>query len=110
MQRWIMAHPGVRDSYVNQNCEGYSGTYVNMFGDNVGSNHYDYRRVMDGVPIEEEDGFCLQYFHETLLQGDRELEYGEKMAIVKTWGVIDWMLENSQFDFTNPVGKVKRAQ
>ena len=36
MQRWIMAHPQVRQMYVDQNLDGYSSTYKNISGKETG--------------------------------------------------------------------------
>jgi len=36
MQRWIMANPNVRQLYLDQNLDGYSATYCNVFGKDVG--------------------------------------------------------------------------
>lgn len=101
MQRWIMAHPEIRQLYVNQNIDGYSGTYQNVFGKDVGVNDYNYRRVMDGVVIDTEDSFAIKNYVEDLIPGDRELDHYEKVTILHTYDAINHILDTCQFDFTN---------
>lgn len=97
MQRWVMSHPTLRQHYIDQNLDGYSDTYVNISGKNVGKEDYNYRRAMNGVMTD--DGYSL-YF-EDLMPGDRELDHYEKDIIQNTFSAIDWMLSNCDFDFTN---------
>ena len=97
MQRWVMSHPEVRQLYVDQNLDGYSDTYTNVFGKGVGKEDYNYRRATNGVIGD--DGYTL-YF-EDLLHGDRELDHYEKDIIQNTFSAISWVLNNTEFDFTN---------
>lgn len=108
MQRYIMAHPGLRQLYLDQNVAGYGATYVNSYT-GVGPTHYDYRRVMSGVPVHNEDSFDLHYYDEELEPGDKLPSYNEKVAIISTYETIDWLLKESKFDFTNPDSIVKRG-
>jgi hypothetical protein len=106
MQRWVMAHPVVRQEYINNNIEGYPDSYVNIFGNDIGSEDYNYRRVMDGVVQDTEDGFVINHYIDELLPGDRELDHNEKAVILNTWDAIDWFKQNCDFDFTTS-GKKK---
>lgn len=102
MQRWVMAHPEVRQMYVNNNVDGYSDTYKNVHGSSVESNHYDYRRVMTDV-LRDSDGeysWSFTHYDDVLEIGDRELEHFEKVQIINTWQGIDWLLSTCKFDFT----------
>ena len=54
-----MAQPDIRSLYHKGHCDGYSDTYVDMEPGLVGEQHYDYRRVMDGVVEETETGWGL---------------------------------------------------
>lgn len=100
MIRWIMANPSVRQEYLNNNIEGYNEQYKNLFGSSIGVDHYDYRRVMDGVLVDENDRFLVRYYHDFLLPGDRPLNRHEKIAILNTWSAAEWLIENCKFDFT----------
>ncbi len=107
MQRWIMANPTVRELYHKQRCDGYSDTYVDMEPGQVKHDHYDYRRVMDGVmlfePDEETDWKVYQYLDE-LKEGDRDLEHFEKVDIQNTWNAMDMLLAIAKDDPTSAVG------
>lgn len=54
MQRWIMANPVVRQMFQDQRCDGYADTYVDMFPGTIGESHYDYRRAMNGLLVDDE--------------------------------------------------------
>jgi hypothetical protein len=100
MQRWVMAHPDVRYLYLENNIEGYPDTYVNVFGNDIGENDYNYRRVMDGVLQSDDEKWWFKVYNEDLMIGDRELEHREKVMILNTWKCIDWLIETCDFDFT----------
>lgn len=104
MQRWIMANPKVRTLYHAQKCDGYSDTYMDMAPGVQGDEHYDYRRVMDGVMQFEgqEDWKIVQYFDQ-LIEGDRDLMHEEKDDILKTWNATDLLMALGQ-DPTSSVG------
>jgi hypothetical protein len=101
MQRWVMAHPTVKRYYIGQNLDGYSDTYIDISNGEIGESDYNYRRVMDGVVIDDEDRLVYKHYIDDLLEGDRELEHYEKDVILNTWNCIDWILDNCDFDFTN---------
>ena len=100
MQRWIMAHPQVRQMYVDQNLDGYSSTYKNISGKETGEEEYNYRMVMDGVVQPTEDGWVVKHFIQDLMVGDRELTHFEKSKILTTWECIDHVLSSGDWDFT----------
>jgi hypothetical protein len=100
MQRWVMCHPELRQLYVDQNIDGYSGSYQNVFGKGVGENDYNYRRVMDGVVQDREDYFVYKHYLEDILENDRELDHYEKVRVLHTHDCITHLLETSNFDFT----------
>lgn len=100
MQRWVMSHPQVRQLYLDQNIDGYSGTYKNVFGKNVGEEDYNYRRVMDGVVQDTDNGFIIKTYIDDIAPGDRELDHYEKVQILHTYDAIDHILSTCKFDFT----------
>lgn len=86
MQRWLMAEPTVRNLYHSQQCDGYSDSYVDIHGKVVGEDHYDYRRVMHGVVVEDDDGdWKATSYLEDLLPEDHELHLDEQMDILDSW-------------------------
>lgn len=100
MQRWVMAHPQIKQMYINQNLDGYSETYKNISGKITGENDYNYRLVMDGGLVPTGDGWIFKHYFEDLQIGDRELTHFEKVRIRNTWEAMDWFLSTSKFDFT----------
>jgi hypothetical protein len=104
MQRWLMANPFVRERYLDQKLDGYSDTYINVHGIDVGHAHYDYRRVMNGLMVIDENGVehFTQYFDE-LYEGDRELTLAEKVDIVDSWNAQNVLLKLLE-DPTDPAG------
>lgn len=101
MQRWIMAEPTIRKMYQQQRCEGYSDTYVDMHPGDVGEQHYDYRRVVDGIVVEQDDELVsVQYFDE-IKEGD-ELDIDEQVAILRTWDSIKNAIDENKEDPTSP--------
>ena len=102
MQRWIMANPSMRTLYLNDNVEGYADSYIDLNpSDGIGKDHYDYRRATNGVILDgPDDTWTLSHHFEDLLPGDRELTHSEKCDIILTWGAVDFILENGDFDFS----------
>lgn len=90
MQRWIMAEPTVRAAYHAQQCDGYTGSYVDMAPGMVGRDHYDFRLVNDGVLHEEDDGedFKVTFFFDEIMDGDRLLRPEEKVDILSSWEAV----------------------
>ena len=101
MQRWIMSHPDVRQLYVDQNLDGYSDTYRNVFGKDVGEQDYNYRLVMDGVLQDADDHWVIKHHIDDLLPGDKELDHYEKVKVLHTFDTIDRILSTCNFDFTH---------
>jgi hypothetical protein len=105
MQRWVMANPVVRELYHSQGCEGYIDTYVDVQPKIKGPDHYDYRRVMDGVmQYDKDDNWFVKIFVEDLLEGDRDLTHGEKVDIIQTWSKLEYLIALGKDDPTSPDG------
>lgn len=104
MQRWIMACPSVREVYHEQRCSGYDGTYVDLFPGLIREQHYDYRRVMDGVIDEDGDEWVARFFPDDLFEGDRELLHDEKCNILRNWEMADLFMKAGKGDPTSQSG------
>jgi hypothetical protein len=88
MQRYIMACPSIREIYHRQLCDGYSDTYVDQYPNQIGEDHYDFRRVMNGVlqvDPEDADRYVMTEYLEELIEGDRELDMDEQFTIIDIW-------------------------
>jgi hypothetical protein len=104
MQRWIMAEPTIRTMYHENKCDGFYDTYVDNQPTKIGNDHYDYRRVMDSIIVDTDDGWSVTNYAEDLLDGDKELDFQDKAYILSTWDLMKMMLDAHDEDFTNPVG------
>jgi len=103
MQRYIMADPYIRQKYLEQLCSGYDGQYMNADGSDVGEQHYDWRRVHQGIAEVDEKGWqCVQYF-EDLRDGDRELAIDEQVDIIGTMELARLFAQAGE-DPTDPFG------
>ena len=106
MQRFIMAEPGLRKLFIDQRCSGYDGEYVDLEPGKIGLDHYDYRRVVNGMALDDPDdgGWVVHEFVEDLRDGDRELETSEKIAGLNTWDLVRSMLERGKEDPSSKTG------
>jgi hypothetical protein len=105
MQRFIMANPVVRDLYHQQRCDGYSDTYLDMEPGAVGLAHYDYRRVITGMVMEDEEhGWKIVHCLDELKEGDRPLQIEEKDIVLSVWDVVEARIREGKDDPTSPTG------
>ena len=82
----IMAEPTLRRMYHQQQVDGYSENYVDVQPGKVGEDHYDYRRVTNGVFMQDEDGeWSAKTYYEDLLEGSGEFDFLEQVDILRTW-------------------------
>lgn len=103
MQRWIMANPVVRQTFQDQRCDGYADTYADMYPGALAENHYDYRRAMNGVLVDdEENDWSCKIFLDELVEGDRELDLEEKTDIQSTWAAVEALMHAGGEDPTSP--------
>jgi hypothetical protein len=89
MQRWNMANPKVRQSWQRGRCHGYADTYVDMEPGALGETHTDYKKVMNGLPVTDDNGDTtwVQYFDALDENGDEELQHDQQLEVLETW---DW--------------------
>lgn len=105
MQRWIMAQPDLRKLYMQQRCYGYADSYVDYDPGNVGRDHYDWRRVMNGMAVVDEDGDTrISIFMDEHRKDDMPLSHDDKVRIQTCWDFAKHFLEIGDDDFTNPRG------
>lgn len=102
MQRWLMAEPLTRSRYHKQQCEGFAGSYVDINPGFVGPEHYDYRRVMNGIVVDTDDGWVTHEYIEDLNDGDRELHADEQFDILRSWQAINNAMQLEDEDPTSP--------
>lgn len=103
MQRWIMANPVLRNKYHRQEVDGYSDSYIDNAPNDVGENHYDYRRVMNGMTIEKDDKLLCVTYPDDLLD-EKELTIEEQVDILDTWSKVEYYLSQGKEDPTSKWG------
>lgn len=105
-QRWVMAHPTLRDMYHHQQIDGYSDTYVDVDPGMIGDRHYDYRRAIDGLTIEQPDGeFLCTIYGDELKEGDFDLTINEQVRIQDTWRFLSDYLAQKRKDLEDPTSQ-----
>ena len=103
MRRYLMANPFVREMWQDNKCEGYGGDYIDHEPGTLGENHYDYRRVVDGIvrtDDKSEDYFANHYFEE-LRADDEPLTVGEQLDIYDSWPTMNHFMRLAQKDPTS---------
>ncbi len=105
MQRWIMAQPDVRALHIRQECNGYEKTYIDIDPGKIGEEHYDYRRVMNGI-VQSDDPTKPFYtwYIDDLIEGDKELDIDEKVDILASWAYLRAIVEDGVDDPTSIFG------
>lgn len=102
MQRWLMAEPNVRRRYHTQQCDGYSSTYRDVEPKNIRDTHYDYRRVVNGIYIDQPSGdFAATTFNEQLHQNEVEFDISEQADILESWEHMTHYLAKGKDDPTS---------
>ena len=103
MQRWIMAEPTVREMFHRQRVAGFSDSYIDMEPDSIGSTHYDYQRVMDGMLVETDNGgYEFTHYFDPKHEEDHTLDIVDKVDILSTWDMVKVYLERNEEDPTDP--------
>lgn len=100
MQRWVMAHPVLRECHQEYGIVGYGPDYEDPHPTGIGKTHYDYRRVMDGVITLEDNIVVHRQFIEPLVSVEDYLTSVQKSAILNTWRFLDQHCEDSDVDPT----------
>lgn len=101
MRRWMMAQPDIRKLYHQGRCDGYSDTYRDNQPGQIGEDHYDYRRVMNGIVEEDSDGFYFTEYLEDIYEGEKEFLAEEQFDIVNSWKQMAMLVAQGEDDPTS---------
>lgn len=108
MIRYIMAEPTIRQMYHRQEIAGYDDHYTDTQPGVVGEEHRDYRRVMQGIVVvnedatpDSEDQFHSDEWIDDLLEDERELEFGEQLDVLETWANVKRVMRDRLRDPTS---------
>jgi len=112
MIRYIMAEPTVRHMYHNQQLAGYDEHYVDMQPNAEKEQLFEYRQVMDGVVVVDEDKegqpigwHADQYMDDILPDGEQEsLNFDEQLDIMATWAHALRVIKERRQDPTSTYG------
>ena len=104
MQRYLMCSPRINELYLRQRIDGYSDSYTNMNGSNVGEDNYDYRRVNDGIVQWDGEDWSITQYHEVLREGDRDLIFSEQVDILNSQRAMELIIALGKDDPTSSTG------
>jgi hypothetical protein len=108
MQRFIMAEPVTRRQFLEQKCDGYSDTFVNVHGNDIGATHHDYRLAVHGFvqPIENDDEYewKAEFYPDSLDDDEAPLTHLQQQDIQSTWDLVRAAFERGKEDPTSPMG------
>ena len=107
MQRWVMANPKARGMYHRQQCSGYQDSYHDHEPGLLGKDHFDYRRVVDGVMFFDEGGRGYYETHdEPGIEDCDRLMPAEQDTILLGWGKLEYLLAMGLDDPTSSEGEM----
>lgn len=103
MVKWIMACPEVRTRYHEQSLAGYDDLYVDLEPGKNGEDHYYYRRVVDGVFLEDKDtgDWTANEWVEELHEEEDLLDFTDQTMILATWRTMVRELDKNTYDPTS---------
>lgn len=101
MQRWVMAHSGIRNKFFRGEAEGY-GLDIPESLRVTGERLEDYRNVMNGVHQTPEEGNAFyKVFHDI---DDTHLAFHERVTVLNMWARLDKFIEDEGEDPTSQYG------
>ncbi len=99
MKRWVMAEPNLREMYQLGGISAYDNSYVDKYPNTLEKQHYDYRRVTDGVSMMIDDHAEYTIYQE-YVEDDDILSIAQKCSILSTWDIIQSHLASD--DMSDP--------
>jgi len=101
MRHLMMACPEIRTLYHNQVIDGYSGLYYDKEPGVVGEDHYDYRRVTEGVWLETANGEDFVYNHYYDCEDGDALSHADQVSVMITWDQLKARINEGRDDPTS---------
>lgn len=104
MVKYLMAEPETRERFYKNRCEGYGERYVDPYPNRVGEDDPVYRKVMDGIWVEDEDGemSCTEWWETEESALEKDLEFEEQIDIIHSWSKLKQFLAKGEEDPTSP--------
>lgn len=105
MQRYVMANPVIRQMYHNQQCDGYSDSYVDKHPGKIGKNHVDYQIVTNGM-LEDDELGDMSYTNYSgaydQKNGCEVLNAPQQHAVMASWRALEKIVEQGEYDPVSP--------
>lgn len=104
MQQYIIANPIVNQMVYDNMCNGFQETYYDVETDVYGEERDDYRRAMDGMVYEGDDGGLYMTQYTSSSDELVELCNMDKFGIMETWDSVQKAIAEG-IDPTSPDGE-----
>lgn len=104
MVRFMAANPRVRRERRGERCNGWRDHYFDVEPGYDGERHSDYRRVMNGIGVfdENDDIIFTTYLDAYEEDGSEELTFTEQVAILRGWQMTNDYMDDNYSDPTDP--------
>lgn len=100
MSRWLAANPRLRRERLADRAHGWRDVYIDVEFDSVGERHTDYRHVMNGIGVINNDDEVVftKYLDVYDEEGDTLLSFAEQVAILRGWDRTNDYLDEGYHD------------
>lgn len=104
MIRYLMAEPETRERFYHNRCEGYGDNYVDPYPNRVGVDDPVYRKVMEGIWVEDDAGNTsyTEYWPTEESELENDLDFSEQLDIIHSWSRLKEFLSKGAEDPTSP--------
>jgi len=88
---YVMAEPTIRKLYQQGLCEAYGNEYHDPYKNDIGENHIDWRRVMNGIATIGGENDSFDWEATTYSDSNDEavpLEFDQQLDILTTWETV----------------------
>lgn len=105
MSRWLMADPYVRGLYLDRRIQGFPEQYNNIWHQDIGVTHRDYRLLHDGMIQELDDGtWIAPQYGEVWADGEIPLSFAQRRDVIDTSSYMVAYMQAHGADLTDVLG------
>ncbi len=104
MARWLAANPRLRRERLAGRAHGWRDQYIDVESDSIGERHSDYRHVMNGIGVlnDQDEVVFTKYLDAYDEDGDVQLSFAEQVAILRGWDLTNDHLDAQYSDPSDP--------